>query len=181
MCWWVGDVGPGLVDLRRVGAGDMAKNLVGQQSTKIHVRVTKDVGMAYVITDGTLIHIDRVGADRPFYLGKHKCQGEPAGVRRVARQHARHRRSTSLTRRRSATRARSCAPARSCQTGPDGMCPTRRSFSPHAGGPAGRRRRDSTGAPRVVDQLIRPSATRRQAVGLMSNSGLGHRSPGNLP
>jgi hypothetical protein len=28
----------------------------------------------YVVLDGTLISIDRVGADRPFYSGKHKRQ-----------------------------------------------------------------------------------------------------------
>jgi hypothetical protein len=31
--------------------------------------------MAYVIIDGTLIPIDRVAADRPFYSGKHKRHG----------------------------------------------------------------------------------------------------------
>jgi len=31
--------------------------------------------MAYVIIDGTLIPIDRIAADRPFYSGKHKRQG----------------------------------------------------------------------------------------------------------
>ena len=47
-------------------------------------------GKAYVILDGTLLRIDRVGmtagADRPFYSGKHKCHGlnvqvlaDPAG------------------------------------------------------------------------------------------------------
>ena len=32
-------------------------------------------GQAYVILDGTLIPIDRVAADRPFYSGKHKKHG----------------------------------------------------------------------------------------------------------
>jgi hypothetical protein len=32
-------------------------------------------GHAYVIVDGTLIPIDRVAADRPFYSGKHKRHG----------------------------------------------------------------------------------------------------------
>jgi hypothetical protein len=32
-------------------------------------------GYAYVIIDGTLIPIDRVAADRPFYSGKHKRHG----------------------------------------------------------------------------------------------------------
>ena len=36
------------------------------------VRDAKKAGHAYVIVDGTLIPIDRVAADRPFYSGKHK-------------------------------------------------------------------------------------------------------------
>ena len=36
------------------------------------VRDAKRAGHAYVILDGTLIPIDRVAADRPFYSGKHK-------------------------------------------------------------------------------------------------------------
>ena len=36
-------------------------------------------GKAYVILDGTLLRIDRVGMagrwDRPYYSGKHKCHG----------------------------------------------------------------------------------------------------------
>ena len=32
-------------------------------------------GYAYVVLDGTLIAIDRVAADRPFYSGKHKRHG----------------------------------------------------------------------------------------------------------
>jgi DDE superfamily endonuclease/Helix-turn-helix of DDE superfamily endonuclease len=35
---------------------------------------TKD-GYAFVVLDGTLIPIDRVAADRPFYSGKHKHHG----------------------------------------------------------------------------------------------------------
>ena len=31
--------------------------------------------MAYVVIDGTLIPIDRIAADRPFYSGKHKMHG----------------------------------------------------------------------------------------------------------
>lgn len=30
---------------------------------------------AYAILDGTLLRIDRIGADRPFYSGKHHCHG----------------------------------------------------------------------------------------------------------
>src|SRR6201996_4359861 len=39
------------------------------------VRDAKRAGHAYVIVDGTLIAIDRVAADRPFYSGKHKRHG----------------------------------------------------------------------------------------------------------
>jgi DDE superfamily endonuclease/Helix-turn-helix of DDE superfamily endonuclease len=37
-------------------------------------RAKKD-GMGYLVLDGTLIPIDRVKADRPFYSGKHKKHG----------------------------------------------------------------------------------------------------------
>jgi hypothetical protein len=39
------------------------------------VRDAKRAGYVYVIVDGTLIPIDRVAADRPFYSGKHKKHG----------------------------------------------------------------------------------------------------------
>jgi hypothetical protein len=39
------------------------------------VRDAKKAGYAYVIVDGTLIPIDRVAADRPFYSGKHRRHG----------------------------------------------------------------------------------------------------------
>jgi hypothetical protein len=35
----------------------------------------KKAGHAYVVLDGTLIPIDRVAADRPFYSGKHRRHG----------------------------------------------------------------------------------------------------------
>jgi hypothetical protein len=35
----------------------------------------KRAGHAYVVIDGTLIPIDRVAADRPFYSGKHRRHG----------------------------------------------------------------------------------------------------------
>jgi hypothetical protein len=35
----------------------------------------KEEGDAYVVLDGTLIPIDRVAKDRPFYSGKHKKHG----------------------------------------------------------------------------------------------------------
>jgi hypothetical protein len=39
------------------------------------VREAKKAGYAYVVVDGTLIAIDRVAADRPFYSGKHRRHG----------------------------------------------------------------------------------------------------------
>jgi hypothetical protein len=39
------------------------------------VRDAKRAGHAYVIIDGTLIPIDRVARDRPFFSGKHKRHG----------------------------------------------------------------------------------------------------------
>jgi hypothetical protein len=39
------------------------------------VRKAKRQDMAYVIIDGTLVPVDRVAADRPFYSGKHKRHG----------------------------------------------------------------------------------------------------------
>src|SRR6478672_13430543 len=39
------------------------------------VRAARKAGWAYVVLDGTLIPVDRVAADRPFYSGKHKRHG----------------------------------------------------------------------------------------------------------
>jgi DDE superfamily endonuclease/Helix-turn-helix of DDE superfamily endonuclease len=39
------------------------------------VRGARKAGWAFVVLDGTLIAIDRVAADRPFYSGKHKRHG----------------------------------------------------------------------------------------------------------
>ena len=39
------------------------------------VRDAEKAGYAYVVLDGTLIPVDRVAADRPFYSGKHKRHG----------------------------------------------------------------------------------------------------------
>jgi hypothetical protein len=39
------------------------------------LRDAAKAGYAYVILDGTLIPIDRVAADRPFYSGKHRRHG----------------------------------------------------------------------------------------------------------
>ena len=39
------------------------------------IRDAVKAGWAYVVLDGTLIPVDRVAADRPFYSGKHKKHG----------------------------------------------------------------------------------------------------------
>ena len=39
------------------------------------VRAAVKAGWAYVVLDGTLIPVDRVAADRPFYSGKHRKHG----------------------------------------------------------------------------------------------------------
>jgi hypothetical protein len=39
------------------------------------VRAATKAGYPYVVFDGTLIRIDRVAADRPFFSGKHRCHG----------------------------------------------------------------------------------------------------------
>jgi hypothetical protein len=65
------------------------------------LRSAKRAGNAYVVLDGTVIPIDRVAEDRPFYSGKHKkhgmiCRSSPhpgrdrLGLRGAARQCPRH-------------------------------------------------------------------------------------------
>ncbi len=51
--------------------------LLAARAPKLHqaVRAAKKKGYAYVVLDGTLIPVDRVAADRPFYSGKHKRHG----------------------------------------------------------------------------------------------------------
>jgi hypothetical protein len=55
------------------------------------LRAAKKAGHAFVVIDGTLIPVDRVAKDRPFYSGKHKtsdgrnCQATGVwGVRKAA-------------------------------------------------------------------------------------------------
>src|SRR2546429_8684636 len=54
-----------------------AIRLLAARSPKLRkaVRDAKKNGYAYVVVDGTLIPIDRVAADRPFYSGKHRKHG----------------------------------------------------------------------------------------------------------
>jgi hypothetical protein len=51
--------------------------LLAARSPKLRtaLRKAKNTGHAYVVIDGTLIPIDRVAADRPFYSGKHHRRG----------------------------------------------------------------------------------------------------------
>ncbi len=54
------------------------------------LRDARQAGHAYLVIDGTLIPVDRVAADRPFYSGKHRKHGmnlqviaSPGGGHRV--------------------------------------------------------------------------------------------------
>ena len=51
--------------------------LLAARSPKLRtaLQAAKAAGHAYVVIDGTLIPIDRVAADRPFYSGKHRRHG----------------------------------------------------------------------------------------------------------
>jgi DDE superfamily endonuclease/Helix-turn-helix of DDE superfamily endonuclease len=51
--------------------------LLAARSPNLRIALTaaRDAGHAYVVIDGTLIPIDRVAADRPFYSGKHRRHG----------------------------------------------------------------------------------------------------------
>jgi hypothetical protein len=51
--------------------------LLSARSPKLRqaLRKAKKDGLHYLVLDGTLIHADRVKADRPFYSGKHRVHG----------------------------------------------------------------------------------------------------------
>jgi hypothetical protein len=51
--------------------------LLSARSPKLAQAVRKAVrdGLTHVILDGTLIHTDRVKADRPYFSGKHRVHG----------------------------------------------------------------------------------------------------------
>jgi hypothetical protein len=51
--------------------------LLARRAPKLRsaLRAAKRRGLAYVVVDGTLIPIDRIAADRPFYSGKHRMHG----------------------------------------------------------------------------------------------------------
>jgi hypothetical protein len=52
-------------------------DLLAARAPKLRTAVRDAVkaGYAYVVVDGTMIPVDRVAADRPFYSGKHKRHG----------------------------------------------------------------------------------------------------------
>ena len=52
-------------------------DLLAARAPKLRTAVRDAVraGYAYVVLDGTLIPVDRVAADRPFYSGKHRKHG----------------------------------------------------------------------------------------------------------
>ena len=52
-------------------------DLLAARAPKLRTAVRDAVkaGYAYVVMDGTLIPVDRVAADRPFYSGEHKRHG----------------------------------------------------------------------------------------------------------
>jgi len=67
-----------------------AIELLAALAPTLHEAITLAARKAFVIVDGTLLRIDRVGMgsgrDRPYYSGKHKCHGmnvqviaDPAG------------------------------------------------------------------------------------------------------
>ena len=91
------------------------------------VREAKKAGHAYVILDGTLIPVDRVAADRPFYSGKHKKHGMnlqviassdgPVGVRGAARIGARQEGGMDLGHARGTGESRPSQPGRQGTSG----------------------------------------------------------------
>ncbi len=52
-------------------------DLLAAQSPKLGAALAKAVkaGLPYLVPDGTLVSIDRVTADRPYYSGKHRRRG----------------------------------------------------------------------------------------------------------
>lgn len=92
MCWRARVVAGGLADrepFAQVGPGfDVSTTtcwrhvnetieLLAARAPKLRVALCKARrdGMAYVIIDGTLVPVDRIAADRPFYSGEHKGHG----------------------------------------------------------------------------------------------------------
>jgi hypothetical protein len=59
----------------------------GPAKTHQEVQDARKAGHVYVVLDGTLVPIDRVAVDRPFYSGKHQPaeSGNPTPAGRVRR------------------------------------------------------------------------------------------------
>src|SRR5689334_8394601 len=66
-----------------------ALELLAAMAPTLAEAIAVAAGKAYVILDGTLLRIDRVGMtggrDRPYYSGKHKVHGQRASARRPRR------------------------------------------------------------------------------------------------
>jgi hypothetical protein len=95
------------------------------------VRDAKKAGYAYVIVDGTLIPIDRVAADRPFYSGKHKKHGMNLQV--IASPTGGHPVGVGGTPRIGARQASRVDPVVAGGADDEGLAP----YSCHEGGPRG--------------------------------------------
>jgi len=52
-----------------------ALDVLAGQAPSLHQVVSAAARLVYVILDGTLVRIDRVAEDRPYYSGKHKRHG----------------------------------------------------------------------------------------------------------
>lgn len=52
-----------------------AIDLLAATTADVHTAAARAGRLAYAILDGTLVPIDRVAADRPYYSGKHKRHG----------------------------------------------------------------------------------------------------------
>jgi hypothetical protein len=79
------------------------------------LRTAKRHGHAYVVIDGTLIPIDRIAADRPFYSGKHKSSHEQPGASPMKPRHG----SVTNSHARPAARTRhGCRTRRRCRVTP---------------------------------------------------------------
>jgi hypothetical protein len=88
-----------------------AVDLLATLADDVHTAVKRASRLAYTILDGTLIPIDRLADDRPYYSGKHKQHGmnvqllaDPAGRLVVARAAGRQPRPQPHPRHRGACR-----------------------------------------------------------------------------
>ncbi len=152
------------------------------------VRDAKKAGYAYVVLDGTLIAIDRVAADRPFYSGKHKRhgmnlqviaspdRGHPVGLRRTARLGPRQESRVGLGR---PGRARGRRADHAGRQGLPGNAPGRRS---RTGERASRNRRKRPTAPtRSSAPPAKGQTPCSRTGGSSASSAAAPGAPGNSP